>query len=342
MIRKEIVLQATRDEVWAALTDPLELESWFANDVELDLRPGGEATFRWGNGESRHATVTEVEPGERLAFEWDDEGEVEFTLDDDADGTRLTIVETSPAWTTALDLQASALRLCLTRSVRCSRPLPTRAAASARLPRRPRHRHTDRADRRAADDAAGRLEAPRRAQRRGARRVRAQRTRDALPADGGRRGVGRPARRASTPPGAAAARLGADGALRPRSRPAARDRRRGLRGRERRDLARVHAEDDHDRDRAAAGARGTRRGRDLRPGRARPGPVPAPDARRARGRSTRSRSTSTSSTSSPSASRGRRPTATTGAGRSSRRRSTWRSSRPAYRSVTLSDARRGR
>ncbi len=109
MIRKEIVLEATRDEVWAALTDPFELESWFANDVELELRPGGEATFRWSNGESRHATVTEVEPGERLAFEWDDEGEVEFILDEDADGTRLTVVETSPAWTTALDLQASAL-----------------------------------------------------------------------------------------------------------------------------------------------------------------------------------------------------------------------------------------
>jgi uncharacterized protein YndB with AHSA1/START domain len=109
MIRKEIVLPAGRDEVWAALTDPRRLEDWFANDVEIDLRPGGGATFRWGNGESRHATVTEVEPEERLAFEWDEEGEVEFTLDDDADGTRLTVVETSPAWTTALDLQASAL-----------------------------------------------------------------------------------------------------------------------------------------------------------------------------------------------------------------------------------------
>ena len=55
--------------------------------------------------------MTEVEPERRLAFEWDDEGEVEFTLDDDVDGTRLTVVETAPAWTTALDLQASALAL---------------------------------------------------------------------------------------------------------------------------------------------------------------------------------------------------------------------------------------
>ena len=40
MIRKEIVLPATRDDVWDALTDEDRLEEWFANDVELDLRPG--------------------------------------------------------------------------------------------------------------------------------------------------------------------------------------------------------------------------------------------------------------------------------------------------------------
>jgi uncharacterized protein YndB with AHSA1/START domain len=108
MIRKEIVLPAPREEVWEALTDPERLEDWFANDVDVDLRPGGGASFRWGNGEERHATFTEVDPERRLAFEWDDEGEVEFTLDDDADGTLLTVVETAPAWSTALDLQASA------------------------------------------------------------------------------------------------------------------------------------------------------------------------------------------------------------------------------------------
>jgi uncharacterized protein YndB with AHSA1/START domain len=111
MIRKEIVLPAPREEVWDALTEPGRLEDWFANDVEIDLRPGGGASFRWSNGEERHATVTEVEPERRLAFEWDDEGEVAFELDDDGDGTRLTVVESSPAWSTALDLQASALAL---------------------------------------------------------------------------------------------------------------------------------------------------------------------------------------------------------------------------------------
>src|SRR4051794_6014428 len=109
MIRREIVLPARREDVWEALTEPERLEDWFANEVDLDLRPGGGASVRWSNGEERHATVTEVEPERRLCFEWDDEGEVEFTLDDDADGTRLVVVESSPAWSTALDLQASAL-----------------------------------------------------------------------------------------------------------------------------------------------------------------------------------------------------------------------------------------
>ena len=110
MILKEIVLPAPREEVWEAPTDPERLEDWFANDVDLDLRPGGGASFRWANGEERHATVTDVDPERRLAFDWeDDEGSVEFTLDDDVDGTRLTVVESSPAWSTALDLQASAL-----------------------------------------------------------------------------------------------------------------------------------------------------------------------------------------------------------------------------------------
>ncbi|MCW2963110.1 MAG: hypothetical protein JWO17_362, partial [Actinomycetia bacterium] len=29
--------------MWEALTEPERLEDWFANDVDLDLRPGGGA-----------------------------------------------------------------------------------------------------------------------------------------------------------------------------------------------------------------------------------------------------------------------------------------------------------
>ena len=108
-VRREIVLPADRGSVWRALTDPAHLGRWFANDVELDPRPGGRGVFRWANGEERHALVERVEDERELSFEWADPdgGEpttVTFTLDDAADGTRVTVVESAPAAT----LQASA------------------------------------------------------------------------------------------------------------------------------------------------------------------------------------------------------------------------------------------
>src|SRR5436189_41952 len=59
-VTREIVFPVPPDEVWEALTDPEQLEEWFANDVELDATEGGEGIFRWNNGEERHATVVEA------------------------------------------------------------------------------------------------------------------------------------------------------------------------------------------------------------------------------------------------------------------------------------------
>src|SRR6266700_6430579 len=69
-VTREIVLDAPRDEVWAALTEAERLEEWFANDVELDARPGGECVFRWENGEERRAIVEVLEEERRLALRW--------------------------------------------------------------------------------------------------------------------------------------------------------------------------------------------------------------------------------------------------------------------------------
>ena len=108
-VEREIVIPVGPDEVWEALTDPEQLEEWFANDVEFDPREGGEGIFRWSNDEERRATVREVVPGERLVLDWDDdEGAVEFDLEPVPDGTRLTVRETSPEWSTALELRALA------------------------------------------------------------------------------------------------------------------------------------------------------------------------------------------------------------------------------------------
>jgi uncharacterized protein YndB with AHSA1/START domain len=110
-VTREIVFPASPEEVWDALTDPDRLEEWFANEVELDARPGGTGVFRWEDGEEQHATVVVADPGERLVLDWDEEGEVEFVLEEVEDGTRLHVRETSPVWSTALELRAEALAL---------------------------------------------------------------------------------------------------------------------------------------------------------------------------------------------------------------------------------------
>jgi len=105
---REVVFPAPPEEVWEALTEPERLEEWFANEVELDARPGGAGVFRWGDGDERHATVREAEPAERLVLDWDDAGEVVFTLEEVPEGTRLLVRERSPEWSTALELHALA------------------------------------------------------------------------------------------------------------------------------------------------------------------------------------------------------------------------------------------
>jgi uncharacterized protein YndB with AHSA1/START domain len=107
-VKREVVFEAPLEEVWQALTRPERLQEWFANDVELDLRPGGAGVFRWDDGSLRHAVVEDVEEERRLAFRWSDEGgaesRVELALDDAPDGTRLTVTETATA-----GVQANAL-----------------------------------------------------------------------------------------------------------------------------------------------------------------------------------------------------------------------------------------
>jgi uncharacterized protein YndB with AHSA1/START domain len=107
-IEREIVLPAAPDEVWEALTEPERLEEWFATEVELDPRPGGEGVFRWADGDERHAVVREATPEERLVLDWDDEGSVVLELEEVDGGTRVHVVETAPDFSTALGLRALA------------------------------------------------------------------------------------------------------------------------------------------------------------------------------------------------------------------------------------------
>jgi uncharacterized protein YndB with AHSA1/START domain len=94
-IERELWLGAAPEEVW----DAVIRDGWLADEVDLDLRPGGDATFR-SDEELKDGWVEEVQAPHRLAFWWAVDGEpatrVELTLHPDHGATRLRVVETRP------------------------------------------------------------------------------------------------------------------------------------------------------------------------------------------------------------------------------------------------------
>jgi uncharacterized protein YndB with AHSA1/START domain len=95
----EVVVPASPEETWEAITDPERLGEWLAEDAEFELRPGGDLTIRFDDGE-RTGFVEEVDEPRRLVFWWSaDEAEssrVEIELEPEPDGTRVRVVETRP------------------------------------------------------------------------------------------------------------------------------------------------------------------------------------------------------------------------------------------------------
>jgi uncharacterized protein YndB with AHSA1/START domain len=101
-IEREMVLPAPPEEVWDIVTGP----GWLAEEVELELVPGGEARFgseaetRTGWVEEALAPETE-RPSGQLIFWWSADGEpatrVELILEPDGSAsTRLRVLEERP------------------------------------------------------------------------------------------------------------------------------------------------------------------------------------------------------------------------------------------------------
>jgi hypothetical protein len=94
-VERELWLRASVDEVWNAVIE----DGWLAEEVDLDLRRGGDAAFR-SPGDVKTGWVEEVVSGSRLTFWWAAEGEpasrVELTLRRERELTRLRVVETRP------------------------------------------------------------------------------------------------------------------------------------------------------------------------------------------------------------------------------------------------------
>jgi uncharacterized protein YndB with AHSA1/START domain len=122
-IERTIVLPVSRDRVWAAVTTPQQISQWFQHRWEFDLAPGAPIHFDFGEWGIHRGRVETVEPKDRVVYRWT-HGEdadrsipieqvpstlMEFRLENEGDGTRLTVVESGFANLPA-ELRDDALR----------------------------------------------------------------------------------------------------------------------------------------------------------------------------------------------------------------------------------------
>jgi uncharacterized protein YndB with AHSA1/START domain len=109
-IEKNILLRAPRERVWRALTDAREFGAWFRVKLEGDFAVGkrvaGRITYPGFEHLTMELTVERMDTGQLFSFRWhpyavDPEKDyssepttlVEFRLEEVAEGTRLTVVE---------------------------------------------------------------------------------------------------------------------------------------------------------------------------------------------------------------------------------------------------------
>ena len=96
-LTREVVVDASVDEVWELLTVEHELATWLADDVDLDAQPGGVGRLAIDD-EVWSVRVEEVDTARRLQLTWwPEEGgpasEVTFSVEEAEHGTRLRVSE---------------------------------------------------------------------------------------------------------------------------------------------------------------------------------------------------------------------------------------------------------
>ena len=122
-IERELVIEAPVQTVWDVVTDPALIPTWFADKVELDVRPGATGRFIFvdeGSGTEQpvNVRVEAMDEPHRFAYRWDypdgaepDETNshlVEITLEAAGETTRLRLVESGFASAAGTDEERQA------------------------------------------------------------------------------------------------------------------------------------------------------------------------------------------------------------------------------------------
>ena len=101
-IEREIVIDAPIEVVWRTITEPDQITQWFADRVELELKPGAHGYIGFGD-QGGPVVVEVVEPPTRFSFRWNHpagdepvDGNsllVEFALARDGEQSQLRVIE---------------------------------------------------------------------------------------------------------------------------------------------------------------------------------------------------------------------------------------------------------
>jgi uncharacterized protein YndB with AHSA1/START domain len=91
VVNREVVLPVPRERAWELVTEPAELETWLAEDVEFEAEEGAPLRTE-DDGEVREGVVEHVTDEERIVFTWGD-SMVEWVLEDHPAGTRFVVTE---------------------------------------------------------------------------------------------------------------------------------------------------------------------------------------------------------------------------------------------------------
>ncbi|HVB00541.1 MAG TPA: SRPBCC family protein [Acidimicrobiales bacterium] len=105
-IEREIKIAAPVERVWAVLTEPQHVGTWFGagTPAEIDLRPGGVMVLNHGEHGTYPTVIVELDPPFYMSYRWasafpgvtateSNSTLVEFSLTPEADGTILRVVE---------------------------------------------------------------------------------------------------------------------------------------------------------------------------------------------------------------------------------------------------------
>jgi uncharacterized protein YndB with AHSA1/START domain len=116
VVNRDVVLPVPRERAWELVTEPAELETWLADEVDFEPEEG--APLRTSeDGEVREGVVEHVEDERRIVFSWGD-SVVEWVLEDHPAGTRFSVTEhrlagAGAVWGPQLRALAGAAALCL-------------------------------------------------------------------------------------------------------------------------------------------------------------------------------------------------------------------------------------